>query len=111
MKRCPDCNVGIGEEHEAGCDWESCPKCGWQRLSCGCATNLPAIPWSGRSLLEEAALENEWYCYWDPSGAGIPEQNYGWKTVSKSHPKASLDLNRVSVDCKWDIEKQKWVKK
>lgn len=32
---CPDCNAAEGEYHEEGCDWETCPVCGGQLLSCG----------------------------------------------------------------------------
>lgn len=31
---CGDCGVGEGELHEEGCDHETCPVCGWQRLMC-----------------------------------------------------------------------------
>lgn len=31
---CPDCNVEQGMIHHADCDWERCPKCASQLLSC-----------------------------------------------------------------------------
>ena len=31
-QRCPDCQVGIGEEHREGCDWALCLHTGEQRL-------------------------------------------------------------------------------
>jgi len=34
--RCPDCNVAVGGYHHPGCDWEVCPKCNGQLISCGC---------------------------------------------------------------------------
>lgn len=32
--RCHDCGCAVGEFHHVGCDWEQCPVCGEQRLSC-----------------------------------------------------------------------------
>ncbi len=34
--RCPDCNVRIGGYHHPGCEYEICPKCSGQLLTCGC---------------------------------------------------------------------------
>ena len=36
MKECHDCGVKIGKVHESGCDWERCPICKGQLLSCNC---------------------------------------------------------------------------
>ena len=33
---CHDCGVQIGAKHHAGCDMESCPRCGSQLISCDC---------------------------------------------------------------------------
>jgi hypothetical protein len=33
---CHDCSVSPGECHAPGCDWEQCPKCGGQSISCWC---------------------------------------------------------------------------
>jgi len=37
--RCHDCDALPGHYHHAGCDWEECPRCHGQLLSCEC---LPA---------------------------------------------------------------------
>lgn len=35
---CPDCWAPPEEMHHSGCDWEQCPKCNGQLLSCDCRT-------------------------------------------------------------------------
>ena len=40
MKKCHDCNVEKGEFHIAGCDWEECPFCGNQLISCDCCYEI-----------------------------------------------------------------------
>ena len=34
--RCTDCGVRPGRFHHLGCDWQECPVCFGQLLSCGC---------------------------------------------------------------------------
>jgi hypothetical protein len=34
---CPDCNVKPGKYHHPNCDWESCPRCQRQLISCSCS--------------------------------------------------------------------------
>lgn len=34
--RCHDCGALPGFYHHAGCDWEECPRCHEQLLSCDC---------------------------------------------------------------------------
>jgi hypothetical protein len=35
-KRCHDCNVEVGNYHHPYCDYEECPGCHQQALSCDC---------------------------------------------------------------------------
>ncbi len=51
--RCHDCGVQPGALHHLGCDWEECPRCGAQLLSCCC--------------LDDA------YEAWDPDDEDDPE--------------------------------------
>lgn len=36
VQSCHDCRVKIGEIHIPGCDWEECPFCHRQLISCNC---------------------------------------------------------------------------
>ena len=35
-ERCHDCYVSVGQLHQPGCDWEQCPSCNGQVISCRC---------------------------------------------------------------------------
>jgi hypothetical protein len=35
-RACHDCAVAFGQFHVPGCDWEQCPRCGGQLISCDC---------------------------------------------------------------------------
>jgi len=34
--RCPDCNIVPGGKHHPNCEYEHCPRCGGQLISCAC---------------------------------------------------------------------------
>ena len=36
-QRCHDCGTLPEGYHHFGCDWEECPKCGGQLISCNCS--------------------------------------------------------------------------
>ena len=42
-EHCPDCWTEKGELHENGCDWEKCPVCGLQLISCGHADQVQSL--------------------------------------------------------------------
>jgi len=42
--QCRDCGAKRGGFHHAGCDTESCPRCGGQALGCRCTDDFLAIP-------------------------------------------------------------------
>jgi hypothetical protein len=33
---CCGCGMATGKDHDPGCDWEPCPRCGAQLISCNC---------------------------------------------------------------------------
>lgn len=37
---CCDCRKPTGEDHDGGCDWEPCPRCGGQFIACNCDPDL-----------------------------------------------------------------------
>lgn len=43
-KRCHDCGVNWGNIHHNGCDFECCPHCLGQFISCDCAEGMELIP-------------------------------------------------------------------
>lgn len=40
---CHDCNAGMGKYHYFGCDWERCPQCGGQLISCDCGETFNSL--------------------------------------------------------------------
>lgn len=34
--KCHDCGISLFGYHHAGCDWEECPRCHGQLISCAC---------------------------------------------------------------------------
>lgn len=134
LKSCHDCAAKPGELHEYGCDTERCPFCGGQLITCGCLykklgmdrDNLPEdiyndgptdemeekflamlneakrLPWTGMWPGEAECRE---YGFWSKFTAN------GWEQCDKSDPDASPDLNRLAVECRWDPEKRRYVKR
>ena len=45
-RRCHDCGIHPGGFHHPMCDWERCPACGGQIITCGCVpSRLVEIVW------------------------------------------------------------------
>jgi hypothetical protein len=45
---CHDCGAKPGEQHQPGCDVQSCSVCGGQRLQCNCKGHDPQFArWTG----------------------------------------------------------------
>lgn len=40
---CGDCNARVGQYHVPGCDWELCPRCYGQNISCGCNDEVEVV--------------------------------------------------------------------
>ena len=101
---CPDCGAEVGQPHKGGCDIERCPECGHQRLTCGCITDLPDLPWTGDFPGRTEAAELGLWCKWVGVGNG------GWEVCSAADDDALPDLNRLYMECKWNKETRKWEK-
>jgi hypothetical protein len=108
---CPDCGTQPGELHVLGCDVERCPRCGRQLLSCGCLENchdedaiLHRLPWTGEWPDLARCRELGLWCKHSANGPG-------WVPCPESDPEAVEDLNRLVVECDWDSQARKWVRK
>ena len=100
IRPCPDCAVAVGELHSPGCDMETCPCCGRQRISCACERDHRHIPWAGESHGYLAAQALGWF-------AKYHEQR-GWLRCDGSDPDAYPDINRLMALAHWDPKSQTW---
>ena len=97
---CPDCGVIPGRKHSRGCDVERCPDCGGQMLSCGCdPVYHRSIPWDGTWPGHKECEERGWYAHLVP---GI-----GWQSCAANAPGAHPDLNRLSIETRWNPKTRK----
>lgn len=90
---CPDCAVSPGELHLDRCDVARCAITGYQRLGCthyGTACNTR---WTG-----------EW-----PGSAECIE--YGFLIDLGPGDESMPDLNRLYVECDWDVDQQRMVRR
>ena len=61
VEYCPDCSAKDGEYHLFGCDWETCPECGKQLLSCDCEMMLVVGDelWGNLEYYEKSGFYND----------------------------------------------------
>jgi hypothetical protein len=57
------------------------------------------LPWTGEFPGKSECREYGFWCIWGPP----------WIPVPAGTPGASENLNRLSQECDWDVEKQRWV--
>lgn len=108
-KKCPDCQVDVGEAHDNGCDVAQCLMFGEQRLmheleGTNEEHNCGRDVWTGRWPGEAECEEFGWWARWVP---GQP----GWVRCEADAPDARLDLNRLATDARWDPATSRWVQK
>jgi hypothetical protein len=133
LRNCGDCGAKPGELHQPGCDMERCPHCGGQMITCPCVyvvcgldpdrlkQDHPDIYFNGPTDKMYAKWDAEWGSKrlpWTGLYPGVLEcREYGfwcygppWCPCGPDHPDATEDLNRLIIECRWDVEKRKWVK-
>jgi len=62
---CHDCNCKEGELHHPNCDWERCPFCGGQLLSCACCYKRLNIDVSEGTWAYSHGLDDEQNRRWE----------------------------------------------
>ncbi len=105
MEQCPDCEVNIGDLHTPGCDYEDCPYCGRQALTCKHAGSIPmddALPWLGCRKMESAAVKMGWY-----ARLGAPGQ--GYIPCERAEFGAWPDVGRVLEQLHWNRQLKEFV--
>ncbi len=107
IDNCPDCGVDPGQHHSQGCDVARCLVTGHQRLSCGgrddhvgdCGNNV----WTGQWPGVAECIEFGWWTL-DRTAEGL-----GFVRCPAGTSGAIADLNRLSVDARWDRATGRWV--
>lgn len=132
---CGDCGAKIGVLHDAGCDMETCPRCGGQAISCNCIYEVngmdqstlekthPRIYTDGPTSKMYEKWDKEWEARripWagEPHAAVACRQfgwyskwiaDSGWVTCEATDPEAREDLNRLfGGSAQWNSTTQTW---
>lgn len=100
---CPDCAVAPGTHHDSRCDVARCLWTGGQRLSCNLSHDCGLDTWTGEWPGDAECREFGWWVQ-DRCAEGM-----GWVPCAPDAPGATEDLNRLSRDAKWDVDRRRWV--
>jgi hypothetical protein len=105
-ERCSDCQVRAGERHEDNCDWAKCKVTGIQQIQCGGELH----EYNGREYGEHegACTPTIFTGYYNME---LEAAEYGWYTAPDSIWGAMPDLNRVAIECRWDSNLERYVKR
>ena len=88
MKKCPDCAVKPGEQHQPGCDVERCSVCKGQKFSCECEQHDPEqTKWDGEWPGTKECQQHGWYAIMTPEG---------WRPCPAGTPECMEDMNRLA---------------
>ena len=97
LTNCPDCAVPPGHLHLHRCDVARCAYTGYQRLGCGHRGDVCNTRWTGRWPGDAECLE------------------YGFLIQPGPGARPDLgpfpDLNRLYLECDWDPNKQRMVRR
>ena len=137
LRDCPDCKAASGEHHQPGCDVERCPRCGMQAITCNCIYELcginPATMERDHPDIYRNGPTEAMYQQWDkawgdrrtrwtgvwPGEAECVEYGWyaklvagvGWQSCTADDPEAHPNLNRLVLECVWDVNQQKFVRR
>jgi hypothetical protein len=103
---CSDCQVPAGTRHEAFCDWARCKATGVQQVQCEGELH----EFKGREYGEHEGecIPSIFTGYYNME---LEAAEYGWYTAPDSIWGRMPDLNRVAIECNWDPDLERYVKR